>query len=181
VRLLRCGIRCPGSTAGCCSLPLETRRLQVSPHLDRHRTTTPASAGGSPRACVSGQQLDSRRNAGVTTDRSNEDIQAAVTASIIGTGLRQWDKLDLQLEGRSAGVVLLAAESFLRDHPLRSALPETRRAHIDRVLSHLDAVVTIPASFSPRARVRYFRDLEDLRSTEAPEPCCLHAPIIRPG
>ena len=55
----------------------------------------------------------------------------------------------MQLQGAPREVVLLAAELvFLREHPLRSALPETRRAHVERVLSHLDSPVTIPEPMS---------------------------------
>ncbi|WP_300269194.1 AAA family ATPase [Microbacterium sp.] len=68
---------------------------------------------------------------------------------LVGDGHGQWDRLDLQLAGAGRAVVLLAAEIvFLREHPLRSALPETRRAHVERVLAHLDAPTTIPEPMS---------------------------------
>lgn len=79
-----------------------------------------------------------------------EELRARIGDNpLVGTGQGQWDKLDLQLRGAPREVVLLAAELvFLRGHPLRSALPETRRAHIERVLSHVDAVVAIPELMS---------------------------------
>lgn len=65
--------------------------------------------------------------------------------SIIGTDQGQWEKLDKQLAGAPREVVLLAAELiFLREHPLRSSRPTTRSAHVNQVLSHLDAPLTIP-------------------------------------
>lgn len=79
-----------------------------------------------------------------------EDLRARIGDNpIVGTGQGQWDKLDLQIQGASRGVVLLAAELvFLREHPLRSALPETRRGHVERVLSHLDVPMEIPEPMS---------------------------------
>ncbi len=66
-----------------------------------------------------------------------------------GAGHGQWDTLDLQLQGAPRDVVLLAAELvFLREHPIRSALPSTRRTHVERVLSHLDVPVDIPEPVS---------------------------------
>lgn len=75
-----------------------------------------------------------------------EDLRVRIGDNpIVGTGQGQWDKLDVQLHGASREVVLLAAELvFLREQPLRSALPETRRSHVERVLSHLDAPAAIP-------------------------------------
>lgn len=79
-------------------------------------------------------------SAKIWTPEAAEDLRARIGDNpIIGTGASQWEKLDRQLEGASREVVLLAAEIvFLREHPLRSALPETRRAHVERVLAHLD-------------------------------------------
>lgn len=58
---------------------------------------------------------------------------------IAGADRNQWEKLDQQLTDAPRDVVLLAAECvLLREHPLRSARPETRRSHIDLVLTHLD-------------------------------------------
>lgn len=69
--------------------------------------------------------------------------------AILGTDLDQWEKLDKQLAGASREVVLLAAELiFLREHALRTALPTTRLAHVNRVLSHLDSPLTIPEPMS---------------------------------
>src|SRR5699024_11888487 len=62
-----------------------------------------------------------------------------------GKAFTQWEKLDEQLKGASDDVILLAAELvFLREHPLRSSSPNTRRFHIERVLSHLHDPVEIP-------------------------------------
>lgn len=55
----------------------------------------------------------------------------------------------MQLRGASRAVVLLAAELvFLREHPVRSALPTTRRSHVERVLSQLQDPPTIPEALS---------------------------------
>lgn len=68
---------------------------------------------------------------------------------IVGADQGQWDKLDLQLQDAPRAVVLLAAELvFLREHALRSALPDTRRAHVERVLSHLDVAARVPESMA---------------------------------
>lgn len=84
----------------------------------------------------------------IWTAEAAADLRARIGDNpIVGTGQGQWDKLDRQLEGASREVVLLAAELvFLREHALRSALPETRRAHVERVLAHLDEAATIPES-----------------------------------
>lgn len=88
--------------------------------------------------------------ASIWTDEAAEDLRARIEDNpIIGTDQRQWDKLDRQLEGASREVVLLAAEIvFLREHALRSARPETRRTHVERVLAHLDSSVVIPEPMS---------------------------------
>ncbi|MDO5508213.1 MAG: restriction endonuclease, partial [Corynebacterium casei] len=63
-----------------------------------------------------------------------------------GKAFTQWEKLDEQLTGASDDVILLAAELvFLREHPLRSSSPNTRRFHIERVLSHLQDPIEIPS------------------------------------
>lgn len=84
----------------------------------------------------------------IWTAEAAEDLRARIGDNpIIGTGAGQWEKLDHQLQGASREVVLLAAELvFLREHPLRSALPETRRTHVARVLEHCDPPVAIPDS-----------------------------------
>ncbi|PQM75175.1 restriction endonuclease [Corynebacterium sp. J010B-136] len=62
-----------------------------------------------------------------------------------GTGQSQWEKLDHQLSGAPDDVVLLTAELvFLREHPLKNSLPETRRSHVESVLAHLSEPVTLP-------------------------------------
>ncbi|WP_346619243.1 AAA family ATPase [Blastococcus montanus] len=84
----------------------------------------------------------------IWTAETAEDLRRRIGDNpILGKGAGQWEKLDQQLEGASRAVVLLAAELvFLREHPLRSALPETRKAHVERVLEHCDSPVAIPAS-----------------------------------
>lgn len=79
-----------------------------------------------------------------------EDLRARIEDNpILGGDQGQWNKLDVQLHGASREVVLLAAELvFLREHALRSALPSTRREHVERVLSHLESPAEIPASMS---------------------------------
>lgn len=79
-----------------------------------------------------------------------EDLRARVEDNpIVGKEQGQWDKFDTQLEGASREVVLLAAELvFLREQPLLSALPDTRRAHVERVLAHLELPTAIPESMS---------------------------------
>lgn len=86
----------------------------------------------------------------IWTAEAAEDLRSRIGDNlIVGSGQGQWDKLDQQLQGAPREVVLLAAEIvFLREHPLRSALPETRRSHVDRVLSHLDSPVTLPEQMS---------------------------------
>ncbi len=81
----------------------------------------------------------------IWTAEAAEELRARIGDNpILGKDQGQWDKLDQQLEGASREVVLLAAELiFLREHPLRSALPGTRRTHIERVLAHLDSPVTV--------------------------------------
>lgn len=79
-----------------------------------------------------------------------EDLRARIEDNpILGGDQGQWNKLDVQLHGASREVVLLAAELvFLREHALRSALPSTRREHVERVLFHLESPAEIPASMS---------------------------------
>lgn len=86
----------------------------------------------------------------IWTAAAAEDLRSRIGDNpLVGTGQGQWDKLDLQLDGASREVVLLAAELvFLREHPLHAALPDTRRAHVERVLRHLDTPVPIPDQMS---------------------------------
>ncbi|PVE19090.1 restriction endonuclease [Arthrobacter sp. Bz4] len=86
----------------------------------------------------------------IWTAEAAEELRARIEDNlIVGSDQRQWDKLDQQLQGAPREVILLAAEIiFLREHPLRSALPGTRRAHVDRVLSHLESPVSIPEPMS---------------------------------
>lgn len=86
----------------------------------------------------------------IWTTVAAEELRARVQDNpIAGGALSQWEKLDLQLRGASREVVLLAAELvFLREHALRSARPDTRRAHVDRVLTQLDSPVTVPESMA---------------------------------
>lgn len=86
----------------------------------------------------------------IWTAEAAEELRARVEDSPIeGKDQGQWQKLDQQLQGAPREVVLLAAEIvFLREHPLRSALPETRRAHIDQVLAHLDSPIAVSEPMS---------------------------------
>ncbi|MEW1805493.1 AAA family ATPase [Pseudarthrobacter sp. NPDC080039] len=86
----------------------------------------------------------------IWTAEAAEDLRSRIGDNpILGSGQGQWDKLDQQLQGAPREVVLLAAEIvFLREHPLTSVLPETRRAHVNGVLSRIDPPVTIPARMS---------------------------------
>ena len=64
---------------------------------------------------------------------------------IEGQELSGWQKIKIQLEGADRAVVLLAAELvFLREHPVRTALPSTRREHVDLVLNLADPVPDLP-------------------------------------
>ena len=86
----------------------------------------------------------------IWTTAAAEELRARIQDNpISGTHQGQWDKLDVQLRGASREAVLLAAELvFLREHALRSARPDTRKAHVDRVLEKLDSPVSIPESMS---------------------------------
>ncbi len=83
----------------------------------------------------------------IWTTEAAEELRSRVGDNpIVGSDQGQWEKLDKQLEGAPREVVLLAAEIvFLREHALRSARPETRRNHVERVLRHLDNPVEISA------------------------------------
>lgn len=86
----------------------------------------------------------------IWTVKAAEELRRRIEDNpILGTDQGQWEKLDQQLQGASREVVLLAAELvFLREHVLLSALPETRRGHIERVLAHLDSPTTITEPMS---------------------------------
>lgn len=78
-------------------------------------------------------------SARIWTSSAAEDLRGRVEDNpILGTDQGQWDKLDMQLTGAPREVVLLAAEIvLLREHPVRNALPTTRREHLERILSHV--------------------------------------------
>ncbi|WP_457317553.1 AAA family ATPase [Sinomonas sp. RB5] len=86
----------------------------------------------------------------IWTAEAAEDLRSRIGDNlIVGADQHQWDKFDQQLEGASREVVLLAAELvFLREHALWKARPETRRAHVERVLAHLGSPVAIPEPMS---------------------------------
>lgn len=86
----------------------------------------------------------------IWTAEAAEDLRSRIGDNpIVGADQRQWDKFDQQLDGASREVVLLAAELvFLREHPLFSARPQTRRTHVEGVLADLDSPVAIPARMS---------------------------------
>lgn len=75
-----------------------------------------------------------------------EDLRARIEDNpILGGDKGQWDKLDVQLNGASREVVLLAAELvFLREFVLNGIRPSTKREHIERVLEHLEPAPNIP-------------------------------------
>lgn len=82
----------------------------------------------------------------IWTAEAAEELRARVEDNPIeGTAQGQWEKLDLQLDGAPREVVLLAAELvFLREHAIRNLTPESRRSHVERVLSHLEPDVVLP-------------------------------------
>ena len=86
----------------------------------------------------------------IWTADAAEELKARIADnSFEGKSLNQWQKLDIQLEGASREVVLLAAEIvFLREYPLYSALPQTRRSHVELVLKHLDSQIEVPKAMS---------------------------------
>ncbi|WJY64023.1 5-methylcytosine-specific restriction enzyme B [Corynebacterium atrinae] len=86
----------------------------------------------------------------IWTAAAAEELRARIEDNpISGKDRTQWQKLALQLDGASREVVLLAAEIvFLREHGLRSALPQTRRDHVNQVLSQLDPPPPIPEAMS---------------------------------
>ncbi|WP_156802533.1 AAA family ATPase [Corynebacterium lubricantis] len=86
----------------------------------------------------------------IWTAEAAEDLRRRVEDNPIeGPGPGQWGKLDIQIQGASEEVVLLVAEiAFLREHGSSSYLPKTRRAHIERILAHLDTPVQIPERMS---------------------------------
>lgn len=91
---------------------------------------------------------------GVSVIDSSATIWTAETAQALhdrihdnlikGAQLDQWEKLEQQLQGAPREVVLLAAEMvFLREHPVRTFRPQTRREHVERVLSQLGEPLAI--------------------------------------
>lgn len=79
-----------------------------------------------------------------------EELRARVEDNLIrGSEQNQWEKFDQQLRGASREVILMAAElAFLRGHPVHASRPETRRAHVERVLANIDPTPAIPESMS---------------------------------
>ena len=68
---------------------------------------------------------------------------------ILGGDQGQWDKLDVQLNGASREVVLLAAELvFLREFVLSGIRPSTKQEHIESVLNHLEPSPKIPQAMA---------------------------------
>lgn len=74
----------------------------------------------------------------IWTPEAAEELRSRIQDDpLVGPGISQWDKLDLQLEGASREAALLAAELvFLREHPVLFISPATRRVHVERVLVH---------------------------------------------
>lgn len=75
-----------------------------------------------------------------------EDLRVRIEDDpILGGPMSQWEKLDIQLTGAPKEVVLLAAELvFLRELPVLEARPETRKAHVGRILSNLSEQPKLP-------------------------------------
>lgn len=84
----------------------------------------------------------------IWTASAAEKLRARIEDNPVeGSSGNQWQKLDQQLSGAPDDVILLTAEIvFLREHALRNSLPETRRAHVEGVLSLLREPVEIPRS-----------------------------------
>lgn len=82
----------------------------------------------------------------IWTAAAAEDLRARVKDDpIIGGSINQWEKLDIQLKGASREVTILAAELvFLRELPVLKARPDTRRSHVERVLSLLNEELPLP-------------------------------------
>lgn len=75
-----------------------------------------------------------------------EDLRVRVEDNPIeGTAQTQWEKLQVQLEGAPTETILLAAELvYLREHPVRTARPSTRRQHVELVLRLLPTPIETP-------------------------------------
>lgn len=87
----------------------------------------------------------------IWTAEAAEDLRSRIADDPMpGSNHGQWEKLDVQLNGAPRAVVLLAAEMvFLREQPVRNARPETRRAHVERVLELLPGEpIQIPDAMS---------------------------------
>ena len=82
----------------------------------------------------------------IWTPETAEELRARIEDDpIIGPSMGQWEKLDIQLMDAPREVVLMAAElGFLREVPILGVRPETRKAHIDQVLAHLDDELELP-------------------------------------
>ncbi|MGX6452336.1 AAA family ATPase [Brevibacterium paucivorans] len=76
-----------------------------------------------------------------------EDLRAKIEDNPQeGKSRNQWEKLTKQLTGAPRETILLAAEiEFLREHPLRTAVPANRRTRLNNILSLLNAPVELPA------------------------------------
>lgn len=84
----------------------------------------------------------------IWTKEIAEELRSRIEDNpIVGSEFGQWDKLEQQLDGATDQAVLMAAELvFLREQPLRTATPATRRKHVEAVLSHLEDPIEIPPS-----------------------------------
>lgn len=85
-------------------------------------------------------------SATIWTKENADALRERIEGNLIkGSDSGQWEKLEQQLHGAPREVVLLAAEMvFLREHPVRTFRPETRREHVERVLSQLTPALPIP-------------------------------------
>lgn len=84
----------------------------------------------------------------IWTSEAAENLRARIEDDpIFGGSMGQWNKLDIQLTDAPREVVLLAAELvYLREIPVLEARPDTRKAHVNQVLTHLSDELTLPPS-----------------------------------
>lgn len=135
-------------------MPNEFFKDDVLADIDKSRPDADQTIAYEVRELISHMLGDGRSvidpTATIWTAEAAEDLRVRIEDNpIIGTDQSQWEKLDEQLLGASREVLLLAAEIvFLREYPLRSALPTTRLAHVQRVLEPLEPPVAITEPLS---------------------------------
>lgn len=82
----------------------------------------------------------------IWTTEAAENLRARIEDDpLFGGSMGQWKKLDIQLADAPREVVLLAAELvLLREIPILEARPDTRKSHVEMVLSHLGDNYQLP-------------------------------------